>query len=171
MNLYNDGTERDALIMHAGGYKMPHSEETVKLVDIGDGTMKSYEDLWMDGSRVFNFVQKEVPPLIEEILEYSKKSKDEIEWYLFHQPNKFMLQKLADKMNIPWDKVPMNVVENFGNSSGSTIPVNITYNLKDKLIDHSYTCCLSGFGAGLSWGSMITELGNLDFCEMLISKY
>lgn len=51
-------TERDALIMHAGGYKMPHSEETVKLVDIGDGTMKSYEDLWMDGSRVFNFVQK-----------------------------------------------------------------------------------------------------------------
>lgn len=72
MNLYNDGTERDALIMHAGGYKMPHSEETVKLVDIGDGTMKSYEDLWMDGSRVFNFVQKEVPPLIEEILEYSK---------------------------------------------------------------------------------------------------
>lgn len=171
MNLYNDGTERDALIMHAGGYKMPHSEETVKLVDIGDGTMKSYEDLWMDGSRVFNFVQKEVPPLIEEILEYSKKSKDEIEWYLFHQPNKFMLQKLADKMNIPWDKVPMNVVENFGNSSGSTIPVNITYNLKDKLIDHSYTCCLSGFGAGLSWGSMIMELGNLDFCEMLISKY
>ena len=112
-------------------------------------------------------MQKEVPPLIEEILEYSKKSKDEIEWYLFHQPNKFMLQKLADKMNIPWDKVPMNVVENFGNSSGSTIPVNITYNLKD----HSYTCCLSGFGAGLSWGSMIMELGNLDFCEMLISKY
>ena len=109
--------------------------------------------------------------MIEEILEYSKKSKDEIEWYLFHQPNKFMLQKLADKMNIPWDKVPMNVVENFGNSSGSTIPVNITYNLKDKLIDHSYTCCLSGFGAGLSWGSMIMELGNLDFCEMLISKY
>ncbi|MFR5617575.1 MAG: 3-oxoacyl-[acyl-carrier-protein] synthase III C-terminal domain-containing protein [Clostridium sp.] len=96
---------------------MPHSEETVKLVDIGDGTMKSYEDLWMDGSRVFNFVQKEVPPLIEEALEYStKKSEDEIEWYLFHQPNKFMLQKLADKMNIPWDKVPMNVVaENFGN--------------------------------------------------------
>ena len=45
--------------------------------------------------------------------EYSKKSKDEIEWYLFHQPNKFMLKKQADKMNIPWDKVPMNVVENF----------------------------------------------------------
>ena len=53
---------------------MPHSEETKKLVDIGDGTMKTYEDLWMDGSKVFNFIQKEVPPLIEEILEYSGKS-------------------------------------------------------------------------------------------------
>ena len=99
MNLYNDGTERDALIMHAGGYKMPHSEETVKLVDIGDGTMKSYEDLWMDGSRVFNFVQKEVPPLIEEILEYSKKSKDEIEWYLF-QFRKFQWLNHTGEYNI-----------------------------------------------------------------------
>ena len=171
MNLYNDGSEREALIMHAGGFKMPRSKETAKLVDIGDGTMKSYDDLWMDGSKVFNFVQKEVPPLIEELLSYAGKTKEEIDWYLFHQPNKFMLQKLADKLQIPWEKVPMNVVENFGNSSGSTIPVNITFNMKDELIDHAYTCCLSGFGAGLSWGAMVTELGNLDFCDMIISEY
>lgn len=75
MNLYNDGSEREALIMHAGGFKMPRSKETAKLVDIGDGTMKSYDDLWMDGSKVFNFVQKEVPPLIEELLSYAEKRK------------------------------------------------------------------------------------------------
>ena len=86
MNLYNDGTERNTLIMHAGGYKMPHSEQTSKLVDIGDGTMKSYEELWMDGSKVFNFVQKEVPPLIEEILDYSIRAKQEPE-----------LQQIIDK--------------------------------------------------------------------------
>ncbi len=171
MNLYNDGTQRDALIMHAGGYKMPRSPQTAVPVDIGDGTMKSYDELWMDGSRVFNFVQKEVPPMIDEILEYAGVKKEEIDWYLFHQPNKFMLQKLSDKLNIPWEKVPMNVVENFGNSSGSTIPVAITHNLSRLLLNSSCRCCLAGFGAGLSWSSMVMELGNLDFCEMIISDY
>ena len=171
MNLYNDGTERNALIMHAGGYKMPRSPQTAIPVDIGDGTMKSYDDLWMDGSRVFNFVQKEVPPMIDEILKYANVKKEKIDWFLFHQPNKFMLQKLADKLEIPWDKVPMNVVENFGNSSGSTIPVAITHNLSRQMREKSYQCCLAGFGAGLSWSSMIMELGNLDFCEMIISGY
>lgn len=169
INLYNDGTERDTLIMHAGGFKMPRSPETAIPIDIGDGTMKSYDDLWMDGSKVFNFVQKEVPPMIDEILKYSGTSKDEIDWYLFHQPNKFMLQKLADKLEIPWEKIPMDIVENFGNSSGSTVPVAITYHLAEELICKTYKCCLAGFGAGLSWSSMVMELGPLDFCEMIIS--
>ncbi len=171
MNLYNDGTQREALIMHAGGYKEPHSEKTAVLEDIGDGTMKSRDELWMDGSKVFNFVQKEVPPLIEEILEYAKISKEDIDWYLFHQPNKFMLQKLADKMGVPWAKMPMNVVENFGNSSGSTIPVNIAFNLGEQLKKEEYLCCLSGFGAGLSWASMVLQLGKLDFCDIVTSEY
>ncbi len=171
MNLYNDGTQREALIMHAGGYKEPHSEKTAVLEDIGDGTMKSRDELWMDGSKVFNFVQKEVPPLIEEILEYAKVSKEDIDWYLFHQPNKFMLQKLADKMGVPWAKMPMNVVENFGNSSGSTIPVNIAFNLGEQLKKEEYLCCLSGFGAGLSWASMVLQLGKLDFCDIVTSEY
>ena len=171
MNLYNDGTQREALIMHAGGYKEPHSEKTAVLEDIGDGTMKSRDELWMDGSKVFNFVQKEVPPLIEEILEYAKISKEDIDWYLFHQPNKFMLQKLADKMGVPWAKMPMNVVENFGNSSGSTIPVNIAFNLGEQLKNEEYVCCLSGFGSGLSWASMVLQLGKLDFCDIVTSEY
>ena len=169
-NLYNDGKERDALIMHAGGYKMPRSSETACLVDIGDGTMKSYDDLWMDGSRVFNFVQKEVPPLIDEIMEYAHMKKEDMDWFLFHQPKKFMLQKLADKIGVPWEKLPMNVVENFGNSSGSTIPVDITFNLAEKLLKNDYLCCFAGFGAGLSWASMIAELGHMDFCEMIVSN-
>lgn len=150
---------------------MPRSPETAVPVDIGDGTMKSYDDLWMDGSKVFNFVQKEVPPMLNEIFDYSGIAKEDIDWYMFHQPNKFMLQKLSDKLGIPWEKVPMNVVENFGNSSGSTIPVAITHNLGEKLVNETYKCCFAGFGAGLSWSSMVADLGHLDFCEMIISEY
>jgi 3-oxoacyl-[acyl-carrier-protein] synthase-3 len=171
MNMYMNGAERNALIIHAGGYRMPRTEETAKLIDVGDGTLKSYNDLWMDGSKVFNFIQREVPPLIHEILQYSKRTREEIDWYFFHQPNRFILEKLADKLGLPREKVPMDIVENFGNSSGSTIPVNITYNLAEKALNNIYLCCLSGFGAGLTWGAMIMELGKLDFCEMIVSDY
>lgn len=169
MSVYNDGSRREALIIHAGGFKMPRSAETAILRDIGDGKMRSYDDLWMDGSAVFNFVQKEVPPMIEEILQYAGKSREEIDWYLFHQPNKFMMEKLAQRANIPVEKMPMNIVETFGNSSGSCVGVNIAYNLGEKLLDHTYTCCLSGFGGGLAWAAAVLELGNLDFCRTVIS--
>jgi 3-oxoacyl-[acyl-carrier-protein] synthase-3 len=86
---------------------------------------------------------------------------------MFHQPNKFMLKKLADKMEVPYTKMPHNVVENFGNASGVSIPTAITYNLGEQMVKDSYLICLAGFGAGLSWASMLMEMGNLDFCETI----
>ncbi|MGP1366593.1 MAG: 3-oxoacyl-ACP synthase III family protein [Schwartzia sp. (in: firmicutes)] len=169
ISVYNDGTQREALIMHAGGFKMPRSPETALPVDTGYGYMRSYNELWMDGSAVFNFVQKEIPPTIEELLAYSHKTKDEIDWYLFHQPNKFMLQKLAQRMQVDPKKMPMNIVETFGNSSGSCVGVNIVHNLGEQLLDHTYTCCLSGFGGGLAWVSAVLDIGSLDFCQALLT--
>lgn len=169
-NIYNDGSRREALIIHAGGFKMPRTPETAIREHMVDGKLHSYNELWMDGSAVFNFMQREVPPMIEEILQFSGRSKDEIDWYLFHQPNKFMLQKLTQRLSLPTEKVPMNVVENFGNSSGSCVGVNITYNLGEKLLTDHFTCCMAGFGGGLSWGSAVMELGKLDFCRMIVSN-
>lgn len=168
-SLYTDGSGRDALIMHAGGYRMPRTPETAIPVDIGDGTKKPMDEIWMNGSKVFNFVQKEVPPMVDELLQYAGQRKEEIDWFLFHQPNKFMLQKLADRMKVPHEKLPMNIVENFGNSSGSCMPINITFNLGEKLLNHTYRCCLSAFGSGLAWGASLMELGRLDFCEWIVS--
>ena len=164
-----NGKEREALWIPAGGYKMPRSAETANLVDCGDGTLRTYEQVWMDGSKVFNFVQKEVPPMLDELFHYAEVSKDEIDWFLFHQPNKFMLQKLADKIEVSYEKMPMNIVENFGNSSGSTVPINITFNVGAKLLDNRSLCCLSGFGSGLSWAGCIANLGYMDFCELVVT--
>ena len=76
---------------------------------------------------------------------------------------------LAERLGVSKKKMPDNIVGTFGNSSGSCIPINIVYNLGEKLIDHTYRCCLSGFGAGLTWAAAVMELGNLDFCEYIIS--
>jgi len=168
--LYNDGTRGDALIIPAGGSRLACSTETAVMQDLeNDGNLRSLNNLKMSGSEIFTFVQTEVPPLIEETIEYSRQSKDDIDWFLFHQPNKFMLKKLAEKLGVPYEKVPMNIVENFGNPSGASIPINIVHNLAKSVIDNTFNCCLSAFGAGLAWGAMTMELGRMKFCEMLIS--
>ena len=168
-DLRMNGKERNCLIIPGGAFKFPIQNEGEK-IDVGDGVLRAANQLNMDGSVVFNFVQREIPPMIEELMKFSGKNKDEIDWYLFHQPNKFMLQKLADKLEVPHDKMFMNVVEEFGNSSGSVIGINIVYNLGSKLKDHVYECCLSAFGGGMSWGAMIMQLGNLSFCELIESN-
>lgn len=166
-NIKMDGTRREALMIPAGGMRLPHSEQTAMLEDVGDNNLRAQDHLRMDGSAVFNFVQVEIPPMIQGLLEQAGSSADAVDWFLFHQPNRFMLQKLAEKIGIPNDKVPMNVVEKYGNSSGVTIPMAIVENLKDELPARSFQVCLAGFGVGLTWGSMLMRLGNLQFCEML----
>lgn len=171
MNMNMDGTRGGALLIPAGGFRMPCSEETKIFNDTGDGNLRSLDNLIMDGSEVFTFVQTEVPPMIEEIMEFSGYKKEEIDYYMFHQPNKFMLQKLTDKLEIPRDKMPMNIVEKFGNSSGCTIPLNITVNIGDDALNKKYKCCLSGFGSGLTWCSMIIDINKLQFNESIVSPF
>ena len=165
-----DGENADALIIPAGGFKMPSTPKTAELETDSSGNSRALDHLVMKGDVVFNFVQKEVPPMIENLLEKAGCTKDEVDYYMFHQPNKFMLKKLADKMGVPYSKMPNNVVENFGNSSGVSIPTCITYNLGEKLLTNSFLVCLAGFGAGLSWASLLITIEKLNFCEIIDYK-
>jgi 3-oxoacyl-[acyl-carrier-protein] synthase-3 len=151
----------------AGGFRLPSSPETAVLEDVGDNNLRAKDHLRMDGSAVFNFVQVEVPPMIDSLLTLGGASMESVDWFLFHQPNRFMLEKLADKMKVPYAKMPMNVVEHFGNSSGVTIPIAMAFNLGSRLTTERFRVCLAGFGVGLTWSSMLMPLGGLDFCEMI----
>jgi 3-oxoacyl-[acyl-carrier-protein] synthase-3 len=156
-----------SLQIPAGGARLPISEKTGILSQDASGNLRSLNHLVMKGDDVFNFVQTEVPPLIDNLLIQCNTNKDEIDYYMFHQPNKFMLHKLADKMGVSREKMPANIVENFGNSSGVTIPTAICYNIGDKLLSKKLKLCLSGFGVGLTWAAMIINLENLNFCEII----
>jgi 3-oxoacyl-[acyl-carrier-protein] synthase-3 len=162
-----DGARSDSLIIPAGGYRLPSSPETAVLEDIGDNNLRAKDHLRMDGSAIFNFVQVEVPPMIQSLLANAGVSLEAVDYFLCHQPNRFMLQKLADKMKIPHSKMPNNVVEHFGNSGGSTIPTAITFNLADQMKHGRFLTCLAGFGGGLAWAAMLLRLGGLSFCEMI----
>jgi 3-oxoacyl-[acyl-carrier-protein] synthase III len=166
-NLKMDGTRNEALMIPAGGMRMPSAPATALFDDVGDANFRAKDHLRMDGSAVFNFVQVEVPPMIDSLLSAAGESMDAIDWFIFHQPNRFMLQKLADKMKVSHAKMPSNVVEHFGNSSGVTIPVAVAFNLGARMLTEQFRVCLAGFGVGLTWGSMLLRLGELNFCELI----
>jgi len=166
-NLKMDGSRSDALKIPAGGWREPSSAETRTPHADAEGNLRARDNLVMDGSAVFNFVQTEVPPMIESLLATAGADAAAVDTYLFHQPNRFMLQKLADKMQVPYTKMPSNVVEHFGNSSGVTIPLAIALNLRERVLRETLTAVLGGFGVGLTWSSMLLPLGPMAFCDMI----
>ena len=169
-NIKMDGTRSDALMIPAGGFRLKSSSETAILEEDNNGNFRAKDHLVMKGDIVFNFVQTAVPTLIDSLISFSGIEKNDVDYYMFHQPNKFMLQKLADKMKVSQEKMPNNIVENFGNASGASIPTAITFNLGEKLLKSKYKICLSGFGSGLTWASMLLNIGKLNICEMIEYK-
>lgn len=166
-SLKMDGTRREALMIPAGGFRRPSDASTAEMVEDSEGNFRALDNLIMDGSAVFNFVMTEVPELIGDLLARTGTQAEEVDAFLCHQPNRFMLQKLADKVGVPHDKMPSNIVEHFGNSSGVTIPLAAAFNLREQLLARPLQVCLAGFGVGLTWGAMLMELGPLEFCEMI----
>jgi 3-oxoacyl-[acyl-carrier-protein] synthase III len=166
-NIKMDGTSYDALIIPAGGFKTPASAETAEMIEDAAGNFRSLNNLVMKGDEVFNFVQREVPLMISDLLINAGVDKNAIDFFMFHQPNKFMLNKLADKIAVPREKMPSNIVENFGNSSGVSIPTAISFNLGNRLINESLLICLAGFGVGLTWASLLIRMENLKFNKII----
>jgi 3-oxoacyl-[acyl-carrier-protein] synthase-3 len=166
-NMKMDGRGAEALMIPAGGMRLPSSPGTAQMEEDANGNFRSKDNLVMKGDEVFNFVQTEVPPMIEDLLRHAQVPLDEVDYFMFHQPNKFMLQKLADKMGVPHAKMPNDIVQNYGNSSGVSIPVAITHTLGKLLEQQRFTLCLAGFGVGLTWGSMLVSMGPLKFCRMI----
>lgn len=162
-----DGKGAMALNIPAGGARLPITQETGELYEDSFGNKRSKNHLVMQGDNVFNFVQTNVPEQVGRILAEAGKTADEIDYFLFHQPNKFMLQKLADKIGVSRDKLPSNVVENHGNSSGVTIPVATAFNLGERLEKERMDVCFSGFGVGLTWGTIVMNIGNMNFCKQI----
>ena len=162
-----DGTGALAINIPAGGFRTPVSNETSVMHEDAAGNLRSLNNLVMQGDDVFNFVQREVPPMIKHLLERAGIGAADVDWFMFHQPNKFMLNKLADAIGVPYEKMPSNIVENFGNASGVTVPTCITYNLGEILEKETHRMCMAGFGVGLTWSSVLMSVGNLNFNKII----
>lgn len=163
--LLMDGENGDALRIPAGGFRLPSSSATSEMVKDNMGNIRSLDHLHMQGDKVFTFVMSEVPRLIQNVLARSGLRSSDITHFLMHQPNSFMLNRLAGLLEIPEEKIPSGLVGRFGNSSGASIPLLIATSLHNEFLHKKQKVCMAGFGSGLAWGALVMDLGRLDFVE------
>jgi len=166
-NIKVDGIGWDALMVPAGGMKIrPNTQTAIPEID-ANGNSRALDNLVMRGDAVFNFVMKEVPPMIHSLLEDGGIAISQVDGFAFHQPNPFMLRKLAEKLGVPLEKMPMDLVSKFGNSSGVSIPAVLCTSYDASYFDQPRLMCLAGFGVGLTWGSLLMNMSKLSFLNVL----
>lgn len=111
-------------------------------------------DLYMDGPDIFNFTLEVVPPSVDAILRKAALTGDDIDLYVFHQANAFMLEHLRKKLGVPSEKFFV-ALEGFGNTVSSTIPIALAEAERQGVLRTGMRVMLLGFGVGLSWGGLV----------------
>lgn len=142
--LHTDGSGYDGLIMRGGGFR--------------DRNPANPRDrfLFMDGGAIFNFTIKRVPPLIRDTLSFAGLEVGDVDWYLFHQSNRFIMKHLAKKCGLPDGRVPF-VLDRYGNSGGPSVALALTQGAS-RGEAASMRAMLVGYGVGLSWGAALVNV-------------
>ena len=151
--LGSDGRGAENLIVKTGASRSPVAVN--EIVSNEDGSFGSSPDhLYMNGSEIFNFTLEAVPPMVEQILEKSKLQQEEIDLFVFHQANKFMMNTIRKVCGIGQDKFYINL-ENVGNTVSSTIPIALKDAMSESKINTGAKILIAGFGVGYSWGASV----------------
>ena len=144
-----DGAGADHLIVRAGGMRQRSAPSN-------NGGAESTRDefLWMNGPEVFHFALAVVPGCIRELLDRSGRQMEDIDLFVFHQANKYMLDNLRSKLHISEEKFYISLAS-CGNTVSGTIPLALESALADGRLRPGMTVMLVGFGVGLSWGATL----------------
>lgn len=158
-HIKNDGTRYDTIIVPAGAFRNPRTEENSRETERENGNYRSDCNTEMKGATTMNFILNEAVDLLSDTIEKSDKP---IDWYFFHQANKFIIKSLIACLKLPEDKVPI-VVNGYGNTSSCTIPLAICgSDFTNHKNENNNFSMLAAFGVGLSWGTILTDLSNSD---------
>ncbi|MFD0765441.1 ketoacyl-ACP synthase III [Mucilaginibacter lutimaris] len=150
--LGTDGQGAENLIVKQGGIRYP-DKHTDSISDTY-GNQQSPGHLSMDGPEIFAFTSKAVPGLIADTLQKNNLDKADINQFILHQANQYMLEHLRKKMKIPVENFYINMA-NVGNTVSSSLPIALYEAMKQKPGPSQAKWLLAGFGVGYSWGATI----------------
>jgi len=151
-----DGSGFQDLIIKNGGLRnrvVPDVEE----IAYGNGNITSDNNLYMNGPGIFNFTINNIPQLVLQTAEKNKLTLNDIDFFIFHQANQFMLEYLRKKIKIPPEKFCIDL-ENTGNTVSATIPIALKNAFLKDQIKAGDKVMLVGFGVGLSWGATVITI-------------
>tara|TARA_X000001036_G_scaffold428722_1_gene458906 strand:- start:6773 stop:7792 length:1020 start_codon:yes stop_codon:yes gene_type:complete len=151
-----DGKGGQHLIVPHGAHKYPIDETSYIESEDTSKNIRSPANLYMNGAAIYTFTLTKIPKLFNEILKLNKMTIDDIDIFIFHQANKFVLDAMQRKLKIPDHKMHRSY-EEFGNTVSSTIPIGIKIEQDLKEIDNNKTALILGFGVGLSWAGTIIK--------------
>ena len=152
-----DGSGYENLIVKEGGMRFPFTNINEDIVD-DYGNVHNDKNLYMNGPEIFNFTGEFVPKLTKSILEKADLEMNDIDLFIFHQANKYMLNYLRKKIRIPKEKFYIGM-EHCGNTVSSTIPIALSDYLKINKENDLKNVVLEGFGVGYSWAACNLKFG------------
>lgn len=153
-SLGTDGSGANNLIVKTGASRQ--KERTGQFVEDDEGHIWFDDYLYMNGGNIFNFTLEKVPILLKDILEKNGLNLDEIDYYVFHQANKFMLNTIRKICLLPRDKFYLNL-RTTGNTVSSTVLIGLKDCIDNQTINVGNKVMISSFGVGLSWGGTILQ--------------
>jgi 3-oxoacyl-[acyl-carrier-protein] synthase-3 len=161
--LGSDGEGHKAIIIPDGGSRNKFNTNSLK-TEITEGIERSKCDIVLEGMDVFSFGVNKVPKVVNDFFNHYSLNTNEIDYFIFHQANKMMNDRICKKLNIPEDKA-LYSIQKYGNTSSATIPLTINYTNAIKSNNKIFLC---GFGVGLSWGSVLITLTKDIYCPDII---
>lgn len=148
------GSGYEALMTPHGGFRHPITPQSFEYEDFGNGIVRAPKDTLINGMDVFAFAISRPPVSIKKVMQQYDLNTDNVDYFLIHQANKLIVDRIVKKLKLPLEKTPYDLPE-FGNLGGCSIPMLMTYNLKEELTTRPLTLVCSAFGLGLTWGTMV----------------
>lgn len=152
-HLGTDGSGYDAIIKPMGGCRNQVTPDALVPTMCDDGRMRHKYQTLMKGMDVFAFGITTVPKSIKKLVSEFSLDMDAIDYFVFHQANRMMNEKIRTKLKIDSEKVPYSMT-NFGNTSSASIPLTIVTQVAGKVSNQKTNFVACGFGVGLSWGTI-----------------
>jgi 3-oxoacyl-[acyl-carrier-protein] synthase-3 len=165
-NLQTDGSGYKALMIQDGGARNRMSRKSFEVKKVSKGIHRSRLNLELDGIEVFNFSLREVVPNIKNLLSHTGSTLDLIDYLVFHQANRLINETLRKMLRLEPEKVPYSL-KDFGNTSGSSVPLTMIVSLREEMQKRKLNLLLSAFGVGLSWGSVLLETDRVCIPELM----